>query len=99
MPPALNPACDPMIHALAEYSHIYREKQQELLNGPFSQAVVEQRVDAWADLLRDEVADAYQTDPAVHPAPADWEDSVTTSKDSLAIARQALAEDIDEHQP
>jgi len=98
LPPALNPACDPMIHALAEYSHLYREKQQELLSGPFSQAVVEQRVDAWADLLRDEVAHAYQTDPAVHLAPADWEVRVTGFKDSLAITRQALAEDIDEHQ-
>ena len=98
LPPAINPACDLLIHALAEYSDLYREKQQELLSGVFAQEAVEQRVDAWADLLRDEVTAAHQTD-SVHVAPENWEVLVTNFKASLAVARQALAEDIDEHEP
>lgn len=98
LPPSLNPACDPIMNALAGYSDLYRERQQELLDGPFSQAVAEQRVDAWADLLRNEVAAAHEID-SVHLAPATWEILVEDFKDSLTTARQALAEDIAEHQP
>jgi O-methyltransferase involved in polyketide biosynthesis len=87
-----------MIHVLAEHSALYREKQQELLNDHFTQVVLEQKVDAWADLLRNEVAEAHQTDSA-HVAPASWEGLVTAFKDSLVAARQALVEDIDEYQP
>ena len=98
LPPAINPACDPLIHALAGYEDLYLEKQQEFLEDYFAQVVVEEWVDDWADLLRDEVADAHQTDP-VHIAPAGWEVRVTDFKRSLSRARQALVDDIAAHQP
>ena len=98
LPPAISPACDPLIHALAGYPDLYREKQQELLDGYFSQAVVESWVDEWADLIRAEVASAHAYE-AVHVAPAQWEAQIADFKLSLSRAREALAGDIAGSQP
>ena len=60
--------------------------------------MAEEWVDAWAALIRDEVAAAHDYDP-VHVAPAQWELRVEDFKNSLSRARQALALDIAASQP
>ncbi|MFP6641364.1 MAG: CotH kinase family protein, partial [Myxococcota bacterium] len=96
LPPAVNPACDPMIHALGDYSGLYQERQQELLDGPFAQERVEQKIDAWIELLRDEVIAAHEANPLLIDAAA-WEATAESFKASLTAARQGLAEDIAAH--
>ena len=85
-----------MIHALADYSGLYQERQQELLDGPFAQERVEQKIDAWIELLRDEVVAAYEANPLLTD-PALWEVTAESFKASLTVAREALAEDIAAH--
>jgi len=90
---SLNPACDPLISALARYPELYRAKQQEFLEGPFARIAVEDQLDVWRELIRGAVAEAHAIDPE-HIAVADWEAEIASKKAALAFARASLAADI-----
>jgi hypothetical protein len=65
----LPPACDPVVNSLGCFFHeLYDEAEAELVEGPFRRAAVDEALDAWTDLLLDDVATAHEADPRLlHP--------------------------------
>lgn len=70
--PQLPPSCDPLLNGLGCYfQDEYQRALDELLTGPFSASVVEQKVSAWQAQISTAVSDANTADPR-QLSPTDW---------------------------
>jgi spore coat protein H len=79
------PSCDPIIGRTARFLfNEYAAASTELLNGAFSQAAMDARIDALAALIEDEVeADTLSTQTV-----QEWRTAVTQLKATVAAKRQ-----------
>lgn len=83
----LPPSCDPLWNGLGCYfDGVYQTALAELLAGPFSERVVEEKLTTWSAQIRTAVADAYATDNR-QLTPKDWDDSLTDLRARVTILR------------
>lgn len=92
LPPYVPPSCDPLIASWARRRDAYRAIVEELLDGPFSPAAVEARLDRWVSLLAPNVAEDAAT--GFGPSPAVWSGRVDSLRSLVAAKRAALAASI-----
>lgn len=86
-PPQLPPSCDPLWNGLGCYFEgAYQAAVAELLSGPFSERVVEEKISAWSAQINAAVADAYAADSR-QLSPKDWADALTDLRARIAILR------------
>lgn len=84
--PQRSAACDPLLGALATLDEEYDQIRADLLDGPFSEAQVNEQLDAWSEQIAPAVAEAAaQHDDA--PQVDAWRSSLATFKRALAEAR------------
>jgi hypothetical protein len=82
-------ACDPILGSFAELGERFDEHSATLLDGPFSQAEVEQDIDRWSAQIRDAVAEADASRPLAISL-AEVQGGVASLKSDLAEMRRRV---------
>jgi hypothetical protein len=84
--------CDPFLRGVAlGYADKVRAAMRTLVDGPLSEAAVDQKLDGWADQIEGLVAEASAAHPP-EPSPTAFRNEVATLKRTLARLRdEALA--------
>jgi len=86
------PACDPLWGTFAEhYDEAYRAAVSSLLEGPFSEESIEEKLDAWTSQILDTVVELHELDPEQSSA-VQWYDGLTDLEGRILVLR-AQAED------
>lgn len=95
-PPSVAPACDPLVRSLARRQQAYRKVVVALLEGPFSERVVNAKLARWEELLTPYVVDEVKTGIRRGRGNlARWEGEVQRLREHLAIRRVEVAASID----
>lgn len=89
-PRQLPPSCDPLIRGWGSFAGEYDAAIDELVGGPFSEAVVETTIAAWQAQITDAVDEAYAAD-AEQLSPAQWQAGVVDFRERTQILRDAAA--------
>lgn len=90
-PQQLPTACDPLWNALGCYfKDDYRAAVAELLAGPFSDAAVKEKLDAWRDQISASVDEAYAAD-ARQISTAVWSESLADLRARIQFLRNQAA--------
>lgn len=95
--PQLPPSCDPLWNGLGCYfDEPYRAALAELLNGPFSERVVADKLDTWSAQITTAVADAYAADSR-QMSPQEWADGLADIRARIAFLRAQAAQALQPH--
>jgi hypothetical protein len=95
-PPSVAPACDPLVRSLARRQQAYRKVVVALLEGPFSERVVNAKLARWEELLTPYVVEEVKTGKRRDRGDrAKWEGEVQRLRDHLATRRVEIAASID----
>lgn len=79
-------SCDKLTATWASYSDKYEEKKLQLINGPMSEASVNQMLDAWQNQIKDATREASDlNDDAI--SVKEWELKIIQLKEQLEYAR------------
>lgn len=79
-------SCDKLTATLASYTYKYEQKKLQLLNGPMSEASVNQMLDTWQNQIKEATREASDTnDDAV--SIDEWETKIIELKNQLEHAR------------
>ena len=89
--PTMPPACDPLIRSLARRQEPYRKIVEEMLAGPFSEQVVNGKLDRWEQLLTPHVADEVRLRIRRGSDVADWQRLIEQLREYLAMRRVEIA--------
>ncbi len=93
--PTIAPACDPLIRSLARRQEAYRKIEKEMLDGPFSEKVVNGKLNRWEQLLTPHVADEVRLGIRRSGDVSGWQGLVQQLRDYLALRRSEIASTID----
>jgi hypothetical protein len=85
-PQQMPPQCDPLMNGWANFSDGYVEHVGSLINGPFSQASVDQRIADWDAQIRAAVEEAVATDPDQLSVAA-WEAGIVDFRSRTEVLR------------
>jgi hypothetical protein len=87
----LPPSCDPLWNGLGCYfDREYQTALSELLAGPFSERIVEEKLTVWSAQISAAVADAYAADNR-QLTPKDWTDSLAELRARIVVLRAQAA--------
>ena len=89
--PTIPPACDPLIRSLARRQEPYRKVVEQMLAGPFSEQVVNGKLDRWAQLLTPHVADEVRLGIRRSGDVSGWQGLVQQLREYLAMRRVEIA--------
>ncbi|MBN2526370.1 MAG: CotH kinase family protein [Deltaproteobacteria bacterium] len=97
LPGYMPPSCDPFINSLGCYFHdAYDTALKKLLDGPFSQQVVDVKIASFRFQLKDAVEEAHETDTE-HITLPDWEAAIQDLEKRVVILRNNAHERITTH--
>jgi spore coat protein H len=93
LPPYVFPSCEPLIRSWARRTDAFRAKMKELLDGPFSEAVVEAKLNRWSTQLEPYVAE--DAEMGFGPSLNAWTGQVEVLRDMTAHQRVVMQAIVD----
>jgi len=79
-------ACDKIIGGLSRDTIKYQQLKDSLCNGPMSEAIINQKIDHWADQIRNACVEANQLHQDAILI-SEWENSIIKLKEQLEFSR------------
>lgn len=92
-PEQMPPHCDPLIGGWSSFTPNYETQVGDLLEGPFSEATVDQWISQWDAQVRAAVEEAYALDP-LQASVAQWESGMSDFRSKTQILRDQAAANI-----